>query len=160
MSFTEGPGRAGRFSAAPDPHQPSPHSDPAEARRVMQHPNPAAVTDSHHPAGPAGLLQLTRLDRKHQALLVIDLNVEDMHVGDIEDRIGSGAPARARATHRVSHRSGSFIGAVAWSLLILRAPTPSTHDQHAASRRLLNHAHIRRASKGISTRGALWSITN
>ena len=42
--------RTGRFSAAPEPHQPPHQRDPAEARRVMQHPDPAAVADRDHPA--------------------------------------------------------------------------------------------------------------
>ena len=100
MRLAERPGRARRFSAAPDPHQPSQHRDPAEAWRIMQHPDPAAVADREHPAGRAGRLQLTRLDREHQALLIIDLHIEDVHVGNIEDRIGPGTPACTRTELR------------------------------------------------------------
>jgi hypothetical protein len=39
-------------------------------------------------------------------LLVVDLNIEDMHVGNIEDGIGPGAPTRTRTAHRVRHRRG------------------------------------------------------
>ena len=95
-----------RFSTPPDPHQPSQQRDPGEARRVVQHPKPAAVADCHYPTCRACRLQLTRLDGEHQPLLVIDLNIEDMHVGNIEDGIGPGAPARTRTTHRVRHRRG------------------------------------------------------
>ena len=35
----------------------------------------------------------------------------------------------------------------AWSLLILKAPTPSPTDQHTGSRRAVIHAQIRRAGK-------------
>jgi hypothetical protein len=95
-----------RFLAEPDPHQPAQQRDPAETRRVVQRPDPAAVPDSHHPARRAARLHLTRLDRQHQTLLSIDLDVEHVHLGDIEDRIGPGAPARTRTTHRVVHRRG------------------------------------------------------
>jgi hypothetical protein len=39
-------------------------------------------------------------------LLVVDLDIEDMHVGNIKDGIGSSAPTRTRTTHRVRHRRG------------------------------------------------------
>jgi hypothetical protein len=38
-------------------------------------------------------------------LVIID-HLEDVEVGNIEDRIGSGAPARTRTTHTVGHRRG------------------------------------------------------
>src|SRR5215217_1978202 len=69
------------------------------------------------------------LDREHQPRLIIDLHVEDVHVGNIENRIGPGAPTHTRAAHRVRHRRGFLLEA--WSPPILKAPTPSTPDQHA-----------------------------
>ena len=33
---------------------------------------------------------LTRLDGQHQPLLVVDLHINDVHVGNIEDGIGPG----------------------------------------------------------------------
>ena len=71
----------------------------------MQHPDPAAVADREHPAGRAGRLQLT-LDGEHQASHVVDLHLQDVHVGNVEDRIGPGAPARTRTTRKVVHRRG------------------------------------------------------
>jgi hypothetical protein len=43
VGLAEGLGRTRRFSAAPHPHQPAEHGDPAEARSIMQPPNSAAV---------------------------------------------------------------------------------------------------------------------
>jgi hypothetical protein len=34
------------------------------------------------------------LDAEHQPLLVVVLHIDDVHVGNIEDGIGPGAPAR------------------------------------------------------------------
>ena len=65
----------------------------------MQPPDPPAVAGSQHPTRRTGRLQLTRLDRQHQPLLIIDLHIEDVHVGNVEDCIGPGAPARTRTTH-------------------------------------------------------------
>jgi hypothetical protein len=84
----------------------------------MQHPDPATVANREHPADRAGRLQLSRLDGEHQALLVVDLHLQDVHVGNVEDRIGPGTPTRTRTTRK-------------WSLPILKAPTPSPADQHA-----------------------------
>jgi hypothetical protein len=72
---------------------------------------------------------------------IIDVNFGHVHAGNVEHRIGPGAPAQTRATHTVGHRRG--LRQRAWSLLILKASTPSPHDQHA-NRELLTHAHLRR----------------
>jgi hypothetical protein len=69
VSLTERVGRTRRFSAAPDPHQPSQQGDPAEAGHIMQHPGAATVADRDHPARRAGRLQLTRLESQHQPRL-------------------------------------------------------------------------------------------
>jgi hypothetical protein len=45
-------------------------------------------------------------------MLIIDLHIQDMHVGDIEDGIGPGAPERTRTTHRVRHRRGFLSGSL------------------------------------------------
>jgi hypothetical protein len=90
VGLTERSGRTRRFSAAPNPHQPPDQGDPAEARRIVQHPDPTAVTDGRHTAARTGRLQLARLHRQHQTLQVIDFNVEDVHANNIEDRISPG----------------------------------------------------------------------
>lgn len=77
------------------------------------------------------MLQLTGLHGQHQPLPVVDLNVEDVQLGNVENCIGPGAPARTRTTHKVGHRRG--FRTVAWSLPILKAPTPLAHDQHATT---------------------------
>jgi hypothetical protein len=97
VGLAESRRRTQRFSAPPDPYQPSHQRDPGEARRVGQDPDPPAVTDRHYSTCRTCGLQLPRLDSQHQPLLTIDLHLEDVHVGNIEDRISSGAPARTGA---------------------------------------------------------------
>ena len=121
----------------------------------MKDPAASAMPDRKHPAAGAAVLHLIGLDRHHQPLLVVDNDIEDMHAGNIEHRIGPGAPARTRTTHTVDHRRG-LRRRGAWSLLILKVPTPSTHDQHAM-RALLTHAHLRRA--GIPGEWRLFQVT-
>src|SRR5215213_2340322 len=58
-----------------------------------------------------------------------------VHVGNVEDCIGSGAPARPSNQHKVGHRR-AFRSQAAWSLVILKRPTPLRLDQHANSRAL------------------------
>lgn len=59
----------------------------------MQDPDSAARGRPPTPQPRAAGLQLTELDGQHQPLLVVDLHIEDVHVGNIEDGIGPGAPA-------------------------------------------------------------------
>jgi hypothetical protein len=58
-----------RFAAAPDPHEPAQQRHPAEARRIMQHPHPAAVGRSRAPCTPDTLRQAdsTRSSRPNAA---------------------------------------------------------------------------------------------
>ena len=72
----------------------------------MQHPDSTAMANRKHTTGRAAGLHLTRLDGEHQPLPVINLHINDVHAGNIEDGIGSGAPTRTRTTHRVRHRRG------------------------------------------------------
>jgi hypothetical protein len=39
-------------------------------------------------------------------LLIVDLNIKDVHIRNIEDGISPGAPTHTRTTHRVRHRRG------------------------------------------------------
>ena len=103
----------------------------------MQHPDPTAVTDSHHTAARTGRLQLARLHRQHTPLQIVDFDVENVHANKNEDRIGQGTPARTRATHKVRHRR-VLRNSVAWSLLILKDPASSLLDQHADPRSAIN----------------------
>jgi hypothetical protein len=67
-------------------------------QRSARRPWPTAITPQSGRAPPADPT------RQHQPLLTIDLHLEAVHVGNIEDCISSGAPARTQATHRVRHR--------------------------------------------------------
>ena len=129
MNLTERRRRTRRLSATPDPHQPTDQGDPTEAGRVVQQPGPPAVPDREHPARWTAVLELAGLDGQHQPSSVVDLHVENVHAGNIEDRIGPGAPARTGTTHKVGHRRG--FRSDAWSHPILEAPTPPAPDQHA-----------------------------
>jgi hypothetical protein len=48
--------------------------DPAEARRIVQHPHSAVLADREHPARGTGRLQLTRLHLQHHPPLVVDIH--------------------------------------------------------------------------------------
>jgi hypothetical protein len=63
------------------------------------------------------------IPRSNQPAVRIILHIEYVHVRNIKDRIGSGAPARTRTTHRVGHCRVLY-GTEAWSPLILKVPTP------------------------------------
>src|SRR5215207_2054121 len=119
-----------RLPAAPHPFQPPHHRDPAQTGRIMQHPGTAAVAGRNHPAQRAAGFDLIRLHRYDQPAVTIIFNIEHVHAGNTKDRIGSGAPARTRATHRVDHRR-VLRGTGAWSPLILKVPTPLLGHQHA-----------------------------
>jgi hypothetical protein len=67
------------------------------------------MADRQYATARTGGLQLTRLDGQHQPLPVIDLHINNVHVGNIEYGISSGAPTRTRTTHRVRHRRGFLL---------------------------------------------------
>jgi hypothetical protein len=116
MGLAEHPGRTVGLPAAPQPFQPPQHCDPAQTRRIVQHPGLAAVAGRDHPTRRAAGLDLIRFHCQYQPAAVIFVHIEHMHAGNIENRIGSGAPARTRATHRVGHRR-VLRGKEAWMLL-------------------------------------------
>jgi hypothetical protein len=91
------------------------------------------MANRHHSTRRAAGLHLIRFHRQDQPPTVVFVHIKHVHAGNIEDRIGSGAPARTRATHRVGHRR-VLRGKEAWSPLILKAPTPLLGDQHATAR--------------------------
>ena len=133
MGFAEHPGRTVRLPAAPQPFQPTQDCDPTQTWRIMQRPRTAAMANRHHSTRRAAGLHLIRFHRQDQPPTVVFVHIKHVHAGNIEDRIGSGAPARTRATHRVGHRR-VLRGKEAWSPLILKAPTPLLGDQHATAR--------------------------
>jgi hypothetical protein len=116
-----------RLQTSPDSGQPAQHRDPTQTQGIVQHSATATMTDRSTPAAGTALLQLIGLDGQHEPLLIIDLNFGHMHAWNVEHRIGSGAPAHTRTTHTVGRRRG--LRQTAWSLLILKASTPSPHDQ-------------------------------
>ena len=128
MVLAERRGGAAVFSAPPDPLQPAHQRHPAEAGSIVHEMDPAAVADRQHSTGWAAVLEAVGLNRQHEPLPVINLHVQDVHVGNVEHRVGTRTPARA--THRVRHRWG--LRQRAWSPLILKAPTPSPRQRHAA----------------------------
>ena len=130
-----------RLQAPPDSGQPTHHRHSAQAGRVVQHSAAAAVPDREHPTAGTAVLKLIRRDGQHQPLMIIDVNFGHVHAGNVEHRIGPGTPAHTRTTHTVGHRRG--LRQTAWSLLILKASTPSPPDQHA-NRAQLTEAHLRR----------------
>jgi hypothetical protein len=64
----------------------------------------AAVARGDHTTRGAAGLQLVGLHGHHQPLPIVNLHPDDVDTRNIEHHIGSGAPARAKATHRVRHR--------------------------------------------------------
>ena len=64
------------------------------------------------------------------AVTLVARNVHDVHVGQVEQGVGSSAPVQARATRTVLHVE-VFCCRVAWPLPILKASTPSSTDRHA-----------------------------
>jgi hypothetical protein len=105
----------------------------------QRRPCPTAST----PAAGAAIVQLVGLDRRHQPLLTIDVDIEDVHAGEHRTWHRPGRTS-AHPNHTYSGSPSGLRRREAWSLPILKVPTPSTHDQHAV-RVLLTHAHLGRA---------------
>jgi hypothetical protein len=74
------------------------HSDLAES--TGHHAASEAVGRGRPPSptGRTSRLHLTGLHREHQPLIVVNLHIEDVHAGNIEDGIGPAAPG-AHRTH-------------------------------------------------------------
>ncbi len=130
--------RAVPLDAAPDPFAPHHHRRDRAARRVVHPMLAAAVPDRDHPAGRAAADIGLGLDRQHQPLRFAD-HVQHVHPGDVEQRIGPGAPAHTRTTPTVIH-VGVFLRSAASSLPILKAPTPPSPLRHADPRHPPTHA--------------------
>ena len=90
----------------------------------------AAVPDRDHPTRTAAHGGLVGLHRQHQPSVLVTANVENVHAGHVEQGIGPDAPTRTRPARRVAH-VGAFTESVAWSLPILKAPTPLSAQRHA-----------------------------
>jgi hypothetical protein len=113
-----------RLGTAPDPLARPHQHRPSKTRCVVQLYQAAAVPDRHHPAGSAAGQHLVSLDLEHQPTVGAGGHAKDMHALDTEQFIGPGAPRRTGPTSTVSHVR-VFSCQPAWSLLIVKALTPS-----------------------------------
>ena len=96
----------------------------------MQHPDPAAAADREHPAGRAGRLQLTdsTVSTRHRTS---STSTSKTCMSGTSKIASARAHQRAPESHVRWSIVGVFLDQDAWSLPILKAPTPSPTDQHA-----------------------------
>jgi len=93
---------------------------------------------------------------QHDAIAAVDAAIREAELlagrpliealTDPQTRASARAHQRRRVAQLQSAMSGSSLRSDAWSLLILKAPTPSTPRRHAVTQPA-NHAQIRRADK-------------
>jgi hypothetical protein len=96
-------GRAGCLRHPDYRHHPrAGHAGSRECQILTNHRN--SVARPKH--GACCGIWSRRLDRQHQPLLIIDPHIEDVHVRNIEDRIGPCLSTRTPTTHKVRHRRG------------------------------------------------------
>ena len=117
------------FGATPDPLAPPHPHRPTEARGIVQHLDPPAMTDRDHPAVRTTRQILAGFDIEHGRAVLTGGHVKDVNALDTEQFIGPRTPPRRRrrsaSARRVRQRQ-SPSGTAAWSPLILGALTPST----------------------------------
>ncbi len=156
VGLRPGPRRARRLRASPDPLQPHHQHGRPEARGVRRgHPAPA-VRGGHDPAPTAAGPVRVGLHRDHQPA-PLTAHVQDMHPGRVEHRIRPGTPARARTTPIVIH-VGVFLDRSAWSLPILKTPTPPPVNATPARSPTLRSEEPEIPVHGDGT--SLWTITH
>jgi len=118
----------------------------ASCTRCSRRPCPVATTPQ---VGSRRRRPRTR--RSAPAARVRGPRPQQVHPGDVEQRIGSGAPANARTTPTVVVHVGVFLRSAASSLLILKAPTPPSRLCHADPGQPPTHAQLGRAPKNRKT---------
>jgi hypothetical protein len=101
-----------------------------------------AVPYLDNPAGGTAGDVAIGLDRQHQAI-GLPSDLQNVHPGNVEQRIRAGAPARVRTTPTVLH-----VGVLRIGCLVAadpEGPDTPTWLRHAHRRPRVTHAQIRRA---------------
>ena len=94
--------------------------------------SPPAMTDRDDPEGRAAGQVLVGLHGQHNPVRLAD-HLEHVHAGHVEQHVSPSAPAHARTTPTVIH-VGVFLDQLASSLLIPKAPTPTSWLRHTHHR--------------------------
>lgn len=96
VSFAERAHLTRGIGAPEDPLAPPHQGRDAEARRVGDLVDPAAVPDRDDPTRRAAADVDVRLHSDHQPCIIATLHVKNVHAGEVEKGVGPGAPPRAR----------------------------------------------------------------